>query len=75
MVHVPNRRHLGRGIVQCRNRHPDSEELPSFAPEAMPIIRALTPHSAHAISLSGPAYAAVHVPMPEHRVHRPGAGR
>jgi hypothetical protein len=53
MVHVPNRRHLGRGIVQCRNRHPDSEELPTFAPEAMPIIRALTPHSAQTISLSG----------------------
>ena len=54
MVHVPNRRNLGRGIVQCRNRHPDSEEQPSFAPEAMPIIRALTPHSAQTISLSRP---------------------
>jgi hypothetical protein len=48
----PRHAQRARGIC-LSNRHPDADESPSFAPEAIPIIRALTPHSAQTISLSG----------------------
>ena len=48
-------------------KHPKADQLP---PELFALLeRRMSTSSRRA------AYAAVHVPVPEHRVHRPGAGR
>jgi hypothetical protein len=49
----PHKRY-SKTAAACHKCHPEAEEWPSFVPEAMPIMRALTPQSAQIISLSGP---------------------